>query len=482
MGNIDLLLENGHIVTSAGVTQGGIGIRDGKVAGIYLDGCLPDSKEVIDVKGNHILPGIVDPESHLGIHRSLKDDLISETKAALAGGVTTWGFLLESQHITREYKKDKDHGDMKLYSEVFPLLQELAEEHSMVDFFFTPIIMNDEQAEEIPSLAEKFGITSYKLFLHAKKADYDEGTVYLCFEKVSELGPAGLLSIHCENAEINRIFEKRLKEAGRKDMGSWDDRSPHFSEAGHVREYTYYAKVTGCPVYIQHVTTRETIHEIARARFEGTKVIGQSGPHYLSLPKDVYKVNVPLRDRKTMEVLWQGLGNGYIDCLGSDHVNHGVPREAMEVKGDVWKTISGFSSRVEAFLPIMLTEGVAKGRISLERLVEVCCENPAKAFGLYPRKGTIMVGSDADLLVVDLDRPYKLSSKKVLTSSGWTIFDGRDVQGLLLRSFAKGQQVLRWSEEGQRHEIVGKPQGKYLPRNPASKPFPIAWSCPFGLL
>lgn len=300
MEKIDLLLKNANIVTAAGITRGAIGVNDGKIAGLYLDGYLPESKEVIDVKGNHVLPGIVDPEAHLGNHRSLKDDLISETKAALAGGVTTWGFQLMSPNLREEYKKERDPEDVKLYSEVFPILQELAEEHSMVDFFFTPILMNDEQAEEIPLLAKEFGITSYKLFLHMKKGaetlrarepqkktgfyGFDEGTVYLCFEKVSELGPAGLLSIHCENWEISRIFEKRLKEAGRKDMGTWDDRSPHFSEAGHVREYTYYAKVTGCPVYIQHVTTRESIYEIARARFEGTRVIGQSGPHYLSLP------------------------------------------------------------------------------------------------------------------------------------------------------------------------------------------------------
>jgi dihydropyrimidinase/dihydroorotase len=210
-------------------------------------------------------------------------------------------------------------------------------------------------------------------------------------------------------------------------------------------------------------------------------VIGQSGPHYLSLPKDVYKINVPLRDKETIEILWQGLSNRYIDCLGSDHVNHGVPREQMEVKGDVWATVSGFSSRVEAFLPVMLTEGVSKGRITLERMVEVCCENNAKAFGIYPQKGTIMVGSDADLLIVDLDRRYKMSSKNVFTSSGWTIFDGRDAQGLLLATIVKGQQVLKWVEEQQRHEIVGRPQGKYLPRNISAKPFPIAWSCPSGL-
>lgn len=497
MEKIDLLIKNAKVVTSIAVTEGAIGIKNGKIIGIYKDSYIPESKEVIDVKGNYVLPGLVDPEAHLGIHRPMKDDLISETRAALAGGVTTWGFQFTSPNIRWEYKKNKDPEDVKLYSEVFPVFKEMGEQFSMIDFFFTPILMNDEQAEEVPELAKKLGITSYKLYLHLKKGaetfgawepqrklgfyGFDEGTVYLSFEKVAEIGSSGLLAIHCENWEIARVFEKRLRKAGRKDMGAWDDRSPHFCEAGHVREYTYYAKITGCPVYIQHVTTKETLLEIAKARCEGVKVTGQSGPHYLSLPRDVYKINVPLRDTETIEILWKAFRDGYVDCVGSDHVNHGVPRNQMEVKGDVWATVSGFSSRVEAMLPVMLSEGVNKGRISLERMVEICSENPAKAFGIFPQKGTISLGSDADLLVVDLDRKYKISSKDIFTSSGWSIYEGREMKGLLMMSILKGKPVLKWVEEEKKHEIFGKPGGKYLPRNPKVRPYPIAWSCPSNL-
>ena len=122
-----------------------------------------------------------------------------------------------------------------------------------------------------------------------------------------------------------------------------------------------------------------------------------------------------------------GLGGHH--CVGSDHVNHGVPREKMEVEGDVWNTISGFSSRVEAMLPVMLSEGVNKGRISLPRLVKVCCENPAKAFGLYPKKGLLRVGSDADLVLVDLKKKQKIDKSMLFSTASWSVFEGREVTG-----------------------------------------------------
>ena len=129
-------------------------------------------------------------------------------------------------------------------------------------------------------------------------------------EKAAEIGPPGLICIHPENYEIVRIFEERLKKAGRTDMAAWDERSPHFCEAGHVRNYAYYAGVTGCPLYIVHTTTRESIQEILKAKAEGVKIYAQTGHHYLTLSHDVWKLNVPLRDEETMAYLWEALRAG----------------------------------------------------------------------------------------------------------------------------------------------------------------------------
>ncbi len=484
----DLVIHNGKLVIPPDIISSSIGVKDGKIAAIGLNLDRLPAKKTINAGGNYVLPGVVDPECHLAVHRSLKDDFISETKAALAGGVTTWGLMLTSPTISREFKEIKQPEDSVPFSLVIPILQEVGDEHSMVDYFLTPLVATDAQVEEIPRLAEEFGATSFKYYLHLKRGQetlgqwepqrkigiygFDDGTVYIGMEHVGRLGPPCIVCIHPENWEIIRVVQARLIRQGRKDNAAWDERSPHFVEAMHVRQYAYLAKVTNCPLYIVHTTTRETVDEIIRARNEGVQVISETGFHYLALDHNVYKINVPLRDRETMEKLWVALASGNVDCVGSDHVNHGVPREKMEVKGDVWKTISGFSSRVEALLPIMLSEGVNKGRISLSRCVEVCSENPAKAFGLYPKKGVLRVGSDADLVLVDLKKKQQMTRSMLFTSAGWSVFEGWEMTGWPYMVFLRGEVALEWNEKEQKHNVVGKPRGRYIPRKLGHATYP----------
>lgn len=486
---LDLVIKNGKLVIPPNIISASLGIRDGRITAIGSDLSGFRAKKTIDAEGNHVLPGVVDPETHLGIHRGLREDFISESKAALAGGVTTWGMMLTSPTISREYKELKDPSDNLPFSQVVPIFQELGDEHSMVDYFLTPLVATDEQVEEIPRLAEEFGATSFKYYLHLKRGQetlgqwepqrkiglygFDDGTIYIGMEHVGRLGPPCIVCIHPENWEIIRVLQARLIKQGRKDNAAWDERSPHFVEAMHVRQYAYLAKVTNCPLYIVHTTTQETVDEIIRARNEGVQVISETGYHYLALDHNVYKINVPLRDRETMEKLWKAMAAGDIDCVGSDHVNHGVPREKMEVKGDVWKTISGFSSRVEALLPVMLSEGVNKGRISLPRCVEVCSENPAKAFGLYPKKGVLRVGSDADVVLVDLKKKQRIARSMLLTSAGWSVFEGWEVTGWPYQVLLRGEVALEWNEKEQKYHTVGKPRGRYLPRKLGHAIYPM---------
>ena len=215
-------------------------------------------------------------------------------------------------------------------------------------------------------------------------------------------------------------------------------------------------------------TTAETIAEIKRAKADGLEIYGQSGSQYLYLPEDTWKVNVPLRDKASREAMWNGLKEGVIDCLGSDHVNHGVPRSDMEVPGNVWATISGFSSRVEALLPIVLSEGVNKGRFDLQKAVQVLCENPARIFGLFPKKGAISVGSDADLVVLDMDRELKVNKDMVFTSAGWSIFEGHTFKGWPIMVFRHGQRVMDW-QQGKKAQLFDGPKARYIGRRLGEK-------------
>jgi dihydropyrimidinase len=466
----DLLLRNGLIVTPAGTIEGGLAIANGKIVAVGEDQFLPAGAHQIDLAGKYVLPGVIDPEVHLGSHRSLADDFRSETRAAAASGVTTWGLQLNSLFITGGANKVKGPPDIPTFSEAMPAFFEACRS-SLIDFFLTPIIGTDAHAEEIPELAKNHGITSFKLHLQMQgpwkpswpNYAFDDGTVYTVFDTVAKLGRPAIALLHCENWEIARVLENRLKAAGRVDMGAWDDRSPWLTEAGHARAYLYYARVLGCPIYIVHATTQETLAEIANAKREGLLVYSEIGAHYLVLHKDAWKINVPLRDRSTHAALWRALADGAIDCIGSDHVAHERARESMET-GNVWTTISGFPSRVEGMLPIMLSEGVNKGRISIERLAQVASENPARIFGLYPRKGTILPGADADLVVVDLKRRAKISKELLHTATPWSIYEGWEVTGWPVMTVVRGRIVMEWPEGEPRARVGETPAGQYQRR------------------
>jgi len=488
-GNLDLIIKGGQVVTTDGVKAISIGVKDGRIVALAPHDGLNSAQRVIDASGKHVLPGLVDPENHLGTQRPLRDSMSSETRAAAAGGVTTWGIMQASPKLRKNYIDEPKPEDVVPFSQVVPEFIELVESYSVVDMFLTGFITTDEQALDIPRVAREFGVTSFKYYLHMMQGPrtfstwsgrqkggwlgFDDGTIYLGMEKAVEIGPPGVICIHPENYEIVRIFEDRLKKAGRTDMAAWDERSPHFCEAGHVRTYAYYAGITGCPIYIVHTTTKESIEEIIKARAEGVKVYSQTGHHYLTLSHDVWKINVPLRSEQAIAQLWEALRAGHIDCIGTDHVDWGMSREQMD-KGNVWETSSGFPSRVEAYLPVMLTEGVHKGRISLEKLVQLCSENPARIFGIYPKKGAISIGSDADFVIVDLQRTMKVSRDMIYSSAGWSIWEGTELKGWPVMTILRGRIIMEWPEGAPRAKImVDKPAGQYIGRKPGHQLYPI---------
>ena len=479
MPTVDLLVKNARIVTPNGVMDGGVAVDEGKIVAVTSDTTLLDSSKVIDAAGLLLLPGLVDPECHMGATRPIMEDMISETRAAGAAGVTTWGLMQTSPTIKRPVKDIQGPDDVPSFKEVLPEGIRIGEQNSLIDFYFTPILQTNSQAEEIPDYASQFGVTTYKYYLHQKNpkhskywpmkvgfVSYDDRAIYLGMENAAKLAPRGRVCMHCENWEIASIFEDRLIAANsERTAATWDDKSPHFCEAHHVRSYAYLGKVTGCPIYIQHTTTQETIDEIRRARAEGIKIMAQTGHHYLSISKhDGWRINVPLRDPETIARLWIALAKGDIDCVGTDHIAHG-PREQLEVKDDAWSVKGGFSSRVEALFPVMMDEGVNKGRITIERLVQVCCENTAKAFGLYPKKGVIAIGADADLLLVDPKRVIRVSSEMLHTCTGWSIYEGREFQGWPTIVISRGEIIAERPKDKARAEIIGKSgRGKYLRR------------------
>jgi dihydroorotase-like cyclic amidohydrolase len=336
------------------------------------------------------------------------------------------------------------------------------ENNSVVDgFFHAPT--KSERFSEIPSY-RKLGISSFKLTWGEREAGGD-ARLYEAMEKLSELGDGVRGIIHAENKEIGALLAGRLASQGRKDFPAWNQARPWFCEAEFMEKSLLFAGATRCPIYIEHVTIGQGIEILMRAKNKGIDVKAETCPQYLILNSDdkgvlamippLGHVNPPLRDKESNDLLWEGLATGVIDCMGSDHSPY-----TIKGKGEnLWEAPPGLGNTVEMTLPVLISEGVNKGRISVEKFVEVCCANPAKIFGVYPQKGSIAVGGDADLAILDDDERRKVAPEKLHSLCDWSAFEGWELKGWPWATYVRGQLI------AQQGEIVGRSgSGKWLRR------------------
>ena len=490
---VDMVITGGTVVSGSGTRKVGIAVDDGKVVAVTEERLLPPARQKVDATGLHVIPGLVDTEAHPGCYSPLKDDLASESRAAVTAGVTTWGVHCPQTRMgDPNFIEFVQKEDVKSFHESFPYFEKLIETDSAVNVFLTYMLETDQQAEEVPEYAKDHGVTSYKLYLQAMSpeaepnwpgrraglgAGFDDGVCWVTMENVAALGRPGIVCMHCENWEIARIFDKRLKAEGRTDWATWSDRSPHFLEATHIRTYGDMAAETGCPIYIQHSTTPESYREILELRGRGVEVYAQTGPHWLHFGKgehNAWRINVPLRSRENNPNIWTAIQAGIIDSVGSDHVVAWEPADyETSYNENIWDLKTGFTSRVEMHLPVLL-EGVHQGKLSLERMVQVACENPARIFGVYPQKGLIEVGADADIVLVDLNREVTVKNENVLTRSGWTVLDGHTIHGYPVATFLGGKQMSKFDDGAPGPEFIGDADGSYIRRTPGQDLVPVA--------
>jgi dihydropyrimidinase len=389
---------------------------------------------------------VVDPHVHIGWPDwTFEEDTQATTKAAASGGVTTTiTTLFEPGDLLKAFREKKVSFEKNAY----------------VDGSFHAGIFTEEHIKEIKEMAS-LGVTSFKFAIPYRGSEVvpplvgiDDGIVFSGFQEIAKLGYPGLAMVHAENIELFfRIKEKFLKE-GRKNV-TWHDTRPNYCEEEAMVRCIHFSKVTDCPLYVVHMTIREGVDLIRKAKGEGLKVIAETCPQYLTLTKDedivLRKVNPPLRNKEDNEKLWEGIRMGIIECMGSDHASC-----ARKHKKEFWEAIVGMAG-IETFFPVLLSEGVNKGRISIEKLVELCCHNNAKTFGLFPVKGTIMVGSDADLIIVDLDKEKTIRADKLHHISDFSPYEGRKVRGWPVVSIVRGNVIM---ENG---DIVGnKGYGKLI--------------------
>jgi dihydroorotase (multifunctional complex type) len=451
---VDTRIINCSLVAHDGTREAGIAIDNGKVVAIAADDVLPPAKETLDGGGHYVLPGLVDAHVHLeyppGVDPST--NIRMETRACAAAGCTTIVHLLAPADDILEKARD---------------FVGFYEENGFVDLALSARIYTRDNVQQIRSLCD-FGIMSVKLLLPYKGSEavwagrvggIDDGIVYLTLKKVGQLSKEGynaFVRVHCENPEIFFKLKEEFEEKG-EEPSSWNEVRPRVCEEESMRKCLFLASATSCPLYIVHMTIKEGVALIKQAWADGVAVVAETCVQYLTLNTDnvdrvLSKINPPIRESQDNQALWEALKDGTLQVVATDHAP--VPRE---LKTDFWGATVGIPS-AEMLLPVMLSEGVNKGRISLEKLVEVCCYNPAKHFGLAPRKGTLTVGADADLVLVDLQKEATAPTKPRYSNTDYSLFAGWQVKGWPILTMLGGRIVMRDGDV-----IVDTGAGKFVP-------------------
>jgi len=429
----DLVIKNARVVDFRGEFAGGVAVADGKIVAAGPSASLPAARRTIDAAGRCLMPGLVDTHCHLGVAYPYANDMRTESAQAARGGLTT--FVL--------YIRTKEPSYIPFYQE----RRATGEASSCVDFGFHFGIQREEHIHEIPAIARQTGVQSFKLYFGYEPDNpigivpATDGWVYATMLKVAKL-PRGVVSVHCENTAIAAWVKQEIKATGRQDLGAYTESRPVVCEVETIRRMIFLAERTRCPLQIVHTSVGEGPDLASEARARGIDVTVETCYHYLT--RTAYdpdldmraKISPPLRDREQQDWLWRGLLAGRVNSIGSDHVPF-LPKKGE----DLWTEFPG----VVAFpweLPLMITHGVGRRGLTLQQLTTLNSYAPARRFGLYPRKGSLEVGSDADLVLVDLDEERTVRHE----GHGTCIYEGWQLRGWPALTVSRGRIVFEAGE------------------------------------
>jgi dihydropyrimidinase len=436
MSTYDLVVKNGSVIIPAhGIVHTDIGITGETISCL---GKVADEQaaHIIDATGKYVLPGLIDPHVHLGMYHPFYQDLQNESKAAAAGGVTTIMTTLASLDRLDALDTTAGQGTARTakparYSDIFPQLLEDIKGCSSVDFVLRCIIGTKEHIDEMEFCYRRFGVGSFKFFTAYKDrpevSGVGDGIIYQLLKATAKIDPPPMPQVHCENNDIVEMFTQEVKMSGMDGLRAWNAARPNVAEEVDIAKVCLLARRAGSPIYIVHVSTAEGVEIVAEEQQKGTQVIGETCVHYLGLTEGmsgvVGKVSPPLRKQHDVDALWEGIANGVITCVGSDNVTR-----VKELKNsDIWTACMAWPA-MEILLPAMLTHALER-KIALTTVAELCSLNCAKVFRLFPKKGTIAVGSDADLVIVDLSHHRTVDPSRFSSVGKYNPYDGMSLIG-----------------------------------------------------
>jgi dihydropyrimidinase len=427
-------------------------VRGGEIAGLCAPGARVDVADEVSLRGLTVLPGVIDAHVHLGQDITVPktpEDARAETQAAAAGGVCTLiAYLMTPQP----------------YHELFDDAVSLMEANGLIDFGFHFCIVTREQLEALPRYVAELGVSSFKFFMNFRgdEGSYlglpgnDDGFLYDLMRAAA--GAGAMVDPHGENIEIVWNLRAQTPPEGLSPLALWNHVRPDFVESEAQQRAAFLASVAGASMYAVHVTNAQTLDVLSRQRERYPGIYLETCPHYLthditSELGAIAKVNPPLRTEADREALWRAVADGRINVIGSDH----VPRHRSAKSEDIWKGSAGFPG-LETLLPVLISEGFHKRGISLARIVDAVTRAPARTFGLWPRKGAIAIGADADFSIVDLNGRHTVRAESQRSAAGYTIYEGWELAGSVEHTLVRGRFVMR------DRQLVSEGGGRYQAR------------------
>ncbi len=440
MEKYSLKIENGLLVTEDSIKESDILIGDGvvKEIGKALEA---KAEKSINATGKYVLPGLIDGHTH----PVYLDDLGDLSRSAAFGGITTL--------IHYAYAKP-GIGLMEAIND----FRSEGENNSFLDFGLHGGLFDPKnQSEEIPSATSE-GVNSFKMFMTYAKLGWmsDDYQLMRTLDIISESGGLGM--VHAENGLATDYLQDKYNEKGLDPIETFLTTRPARLEAEAINRAASMAQVAECPLYIPHLSATEDIEVIRRFKDKGFPIFGETCPQYLSLTSEqifekgpLAKIGPPIREIEDQDALWKGLADGTIETIASDHAPKPKSKE-----DDFFDTPYG-SPQVETLFSVVNQDGVNKGRITLNQLVKKASTNPAKIFGLYPKKGSLREGTDADLVIFDSTKSHTINQENQHSNATYTLYEGKECLGKPVFSTLRGKVLL------ENDTLKGSPgQGKFL--------------------
>lgn len=450
--DFDVVIQRGTIITASDIFKADVGVKGEKIAAVgkYLKG-----KQVIDAEGLYVLPGAVDPHTHLEmpVGQTISSDTwFTGTRAAAYGGTTTVIDFVEGK-------------PGQTLIEALNERKRMAEKQAVIDYAFHMTLVNAEDStlDELPALFEA-GVTSFKTYTAYEGFRLTDGELLKVLQTVS--AQDGMVMVHAENEYIVQHFTRELLDQGKLSPQYHPYSRPPIAEEEAVARVLLLAEAVDAPLYIVHVSCAESARAIAKAKQRGQRVFGETCVQYLWLTEEEYErpgfeaakyvCQPPLRSSKDRAALWEALSMAHIQAIGTDHCPFNLDGQ-KDLGQECFTDIPGGLPSVEPRLALVYSYGVRKGLIDLYQWVSLCCTAPAKIFGLYPRKGSLSPGADADIVLFDPRKEVVLSESVLHENVDYTPYEGYDITGYPVATLLRGKVVIK---DGHFHAEKG--EGLYM--------------------